>query len=167
MTLSPSGSSYQKPVTVANVCRGLVNNGQPVLPLLLLTSRKGPRLPWARPMYLHDRGRISTPSYCNTVRVCVCVCVFQRGLYPPVRLGKPGLIRPWVRPARSERVRRIIPRHMIGSHIERTGAGAGSTAAEQRERRKEHLPGHHDSSEDLVAGWVGSASRDGETWGQC
>lgn len=45
MTLSPSGSSSQKPVTVANVCRGLLNNGQPVLSLLLLTSRNGPRLP--------------------------------------------------------------------------------------------------------------------------
>lgn len=69
-------------------------------------------------------------------------CVFQHGLYPPVRLGKPGLVRPRVRPPRSERVRRIVPRRMVCSDIEWTGAG--STTAEHRERRKEQLLRHHD-----------------------
>lgn len=107
MTLSPSGSSSKKPVTVANVCRGL-----PVLSLLLLASKNGPRLPCASPMYLHDSGRVSAPG-------CRTRCVLQLRFYnPPVGLGKPGLVRPWVRTARSERVRRIIPCYVFDRDIE-------------------------------------------------
>lgn len=117
MTLSPSGSSSKKPVTVANVCRGL-----PVLSLLLLASKNGPRLPCASPMYLHDSGRVSASGYCTR-------CVLQlRFYYPPVELGKPGLVRPWVRAARSERVRRIVPCYLFDRDIE--WIGGGRTAAQ-------------------------------------
>lgn len=112
MAVSPSGSSSKKPVTVANVCRAL-----PVLSLLLLASKNGPRLPCASPMYLHYRGRVSAQGYCTR-------CVLQLRFYnPPVGLGKPGLVRPWVRVARSERVCRIIPCYLFDRDIECTAGG--------------------------------------------
>lgn len=61
---------------------------------------------------------------------------------PPIRLGKPGLVRPWVWSRRSQRVRRVVPCHMISGDIER--AGAGSTAAGNRKCRKEDQLGRHD-----------------------
>lgn len=76
-------------------------------------------------------------------------------VYPPIRLGKPGLVRPWVRSRRSECVRRVVPCHMISGDIER--AGAGSTAAEYRECRKEGQLGRHGPGGILLPGK--SASR--------
>lgn len=107
MTLSPLGSLSQKPATVANVCRGL-----PMLSLLLLASKNGPRLPCASPIYLHIRSRVSAPGYCTRR-------VLQLRFYnPPVELGKPGLVRPSVRTARSERVRRIVPCYLFDRDTE-------------------------------------------------
>lgn len=138
MTLSPSCLSAQKPETVAKVCRGLLEDGQPVLSLLMLASRNGPRLPWDRPMYLRFVSLISTLGYCS--RACGLKCSF----YPPVGLGKPGLVRPWARAAGSERVRRVVPRYVFGSDIELTDGGR-AVAEEQRECHKRHLLGHHGS----------------------
>lgn len=85
MALSPSGSLSQKPATVANVCCWLLESGRPVFSLLRLTSRNGPRVPWARPMYLHEGCDVSM------LRFCAMVC-YATGSQPTRSTGeaRPG-----------------------------------------------------------------------------